>query len=77
MASWFDPEGEMYTPKVRNPAVGSILGIEITESNAPSDVISMLPGVAAIFCRRALPPTQFQDRRNQKHFERFKAPPVL
>lgn len=76
-AALFYFEGVTYTPNIRNLAVVSIRGMVITVFRAPSDVIFMSPGVEAIFCRWALPPAQFQERRNQKDFDRFKALPVL
>jgi len=68
------PDGVIYTPKVLY--VGSIL-LTGTQVVPFSDVIDKSPGAVFSVCNPALPLVHFHERRNQKHFSRFRVPPVL
>jgi len=70
------PDGEMWTPSMRKESVASILGM-MCNSWWPSEVICSVPGAVVDVCITGLPFSHLQDRRNQKHLERFSAPPVL
>jgi hypothetical protein len=66
----------MYTPSVLKDEVVSMRGI-VMSVGSPSDVICKVAGAVDDVWRTGVPCTQRQDRRNQKHFDKFNASPVL
>ncbi len=71
------PDGDICTPNVRYESVGSIRLISSSEVMLFPAVRWIDAGIVSDVSNELFPPFQCQESKNQKHFCKFKAPPVL